>query len=66
MKKETVVLWIKEQRTEVFFSETCTMAKDTKLLTVLSNCEHKTYAIADIFPRIPREDFANPQDRVIC
>jgi len=38
------------------------VAKDTKLLTVLSNCEHKTYAIADIFPPDSLGDyFANPQ-----
>jgi hypothetical protein len=34
-----------------FFSETCAVTKDAKLLITLSNCEHKKYAIADIFPR---------------
>jgi hypothetical protein len=34
------------------------VAKDNKWLIALSNCEHKKYAIADIFTL---EDFANSQ-----
>jgi hypothetical protein len=49
MEKQTLVLQVKEQWPEIFFSKTCSVVKYTKLLIALSKCEHKKYSIANIF-----------------